>query len=414
MESDKYFLRFLSWIAGVVSAGVFLSLALVVAIDPYRIYGLLDVPGFNHVKPRPERFQEQIKLTGARMLDANALIMGNSRAEIGFNPEYPFFSEHGLAAYNLAVPGTKIQTPGRQLDYLYGVGHKPAVIILGLDFLDFLVDPASSTIASAPEKTRNQVDELRWQFDAAFSLSSVSDAITTLGIQRRADAKTISDKGFNPLLEYTKYARDEGYYSLFQQRAAEYAKSFSRMPRSLVKADSGSSQELNVLRKILAKASDHQTELHLIIYPYHAQMLALFEQAGLWSAFDQWKIMLVHEVAAAKRLRSNARITVWDFSGYSTVQCESIPGKTNKEQTTKWYWEAGHFKQELGNLMLARIFDDAPAQPTGFGIVVPLTSSTLQGNRKRIEHERASCMNAHPELFNDAAMLLNDVRKRQS
>lgn len=414
MESDKDFLRFTSWLGGVIGAGVFLSVALVVMVDPYRLYGLLDVHGFNHVKPRPERFQEQIKLTGARMLHANALIMGNSRAEIGFNPDYPFFSEHGLAAYNLAVPGTKIQTPGRQLDYLYGAGHNPSIIILGLDFLDFLVDPSAATFASAPEKAKTHVDNLKWQFDAAFSLSSVADAVTTLGIQRRADAKTISDKGFNPLLEYTKYARDEGYYSLFQQRAAEYAKSFSRMPRSLVKSDSGSSQELNELRKILAKASDHQTELHLIIYPYHAQMLALFEQAGLWATFDQWKIMLVQEVAAAKRLRPNARITVWDFSGYSPVHCESIPVKTNKEQTTKWYWEAGHFKQELGNVILARIFDHAFIQPTGASMGVPLNSSTLQGNRKRIEHERASCMNAHPELFNDAATLLNAVQKRQS
>jgi hypothetical protein len=40
---------------------------------------------------------------------------------------------------------------------------------------------------------------------------------------------------------------------------------------------------------------------------------------------------------------------------------EAIPGKNDRQSKMQWYWEAGHFKRELGNLILDRIFARADA-----------------------------------------------------
>ncbi|MET3131598.1 hypothetical protein AAKU55_001860 [Oxalobacteraceae bacterium GrIS 1.11] len=409
MECERDFIRFLHWTGAMVALGALLAVMLVLVVDPYRIYHLVDWPGFNHIKPAPERYQEEIKLSAARALHANLIMLGNSRAEIGFNPDTRYFAAHGYSAYNLAISGSGIATARRQFDYIRSAGEKPAVVLLGLEFIDFLLDPALAPAPYRAPQTRHAVDGWEWQFDAIFSLNSASDAIKTLLIQRRPEAETVTARGFNPLLEYRKFAREGGYYSIFQQRAAENARSYVRKPRGVISPLTGSSQEWQELRGIFAALPPDKTEVALIIYPYHAQILAMFEQIGLWPAFDEWKSLLAREVDAARAAHPNANITLWDFSGFSPYQCETIPARGDTASHTRWYWEAGHFKPALGELMLTRMLE-RPSAPDKLGF--PLTSSRLPENRRRIAAERAACAAAYPQLFSDVATLLAAARER--
>jgi len=340
--------------------------------------------------------------------------MGNSRAEIGFDPEFLNQLNSQYSAYNLAIAGSRIATARRELNYFRAHDHKPKVIVLGLEFLDFLVDPSRPQIKRVEENTIPSADAFKWKFESLFSLTSVADAIKTIHIQKVSEAETITSRGFNPLLEYKKYAREQGYYALFQQRAIENAKSYVRKPHSLVDADSKSSQDWNDLDAILDSAAKDQTELHLTIYPYHAQILFMFEEAGMWPAFEQWKAMIAEKIAHVKAIYPNAQISLWDFSGYSSVQCEPIPAKGNILQPTQWYWEAGHFKKELGNMMLAHIVGQATSALPGHEIGRKLTVASVQQNQRRIESERSACLSSHPALLNDAKALIHDARSAMS
>lgn len=411
MASSKHFSRFLAWTALATISGVVLCVALVVVVDPYRLYRLVDLPGFNRVKPQPERYQKEIKLAGARAVHANVFIVGNSRAEIGFDPDYRDLSAPGLSPYNLALSGRKIQTAREQLDYLQKAGQRPVKLIVGVDFLDFLINPASASVQPALPRPASLADDLKWKFDVLFSMTSVSDAIRTLAIQRATEAETITALGFNPLREYVKIARDDGYYPIFQQRAAEYARKFVSAPHGLIASDSGSSNDFNQLRDILANAGRGQTEVYVVIYPYHAQILAMFEQAGLRSVFEEWKTLLAHQIDAVRAAQPDARIVLWDFSGYSAIQCEAIPAKGDKRSQTKWYWEAGHFKPALGNLMLARMLGQAGLPLANGSIGFRLTSSTLAENRRRFERERTECIASYPMLFRDSVILMEKARR---
>jgi hypothetical protein len=401
--------RFLVWHTCVVAIGVLLCIGTVVVVDPYRLYGLIDREGFNRIKPLPERYQEQIKVTGALAAKVNVLIAGNSRAEIGFDPEYHGLSAAGMSTYNIALAGTAIPTAKRELDDLRGHGMRPARLILGVDFLDFLIDPAKISPAARLDQSLPASEGFKWKFDALFSMTSMADAVKTVAMQRSNDIETMTPRGFNPLLEYYKHVRNDGYYPLFQQRATEYAKTFVRKPHGLIEQATGSSPDLAALQAVLANAASEQTMLDVVIYPYHAQILAMFDQVGLDPVFARWKSLLTHDVESIRAAYPKAQVTLWDFSGFSPYQCELIPARGDKKTATQWYWEAGHFKPALGNIVLERILG-GPERPGDFG--VPLTSSTLTQNQQRYDLERAGCKQTYPALFSEADALVSAARAR--
>lgn len=402
MTTERDFKRFLTVGGIIVAAGVAASAALVALIDPYRLYGMTEVAGVNQVKPLPTRYQNQIKMHGALKHQADTFILGNSRAELGLNPEHDAL---GSSAFNLALAGTSLGTGREQLEQLQSAGVKPKRLVVGVEFLDFLLDPSKPPVQQEP-KAKGPLDEFAWKADALFSMDSLSDSLKTLRLQRVSDPQSITARGFNPLREYNKFARDDGYYSIFQQRAIENAKRFVRVPRGLVNSETGSSPNIDNLRAILAHGVRGQAEMHLVIYPYHAQILAMFEEAGLATTFDNWKALLVEEVARTRAANPGARITLWDFSGFSSYQCEPIPAKGDKKTRTKWYWEAGHFKPALGDIMLSRIAGEEAAGTFGF----PLDQASTAGNTARIASERASCAAAQPEIFEHARQLISTAR----
>ena len=407
MTTESDFKRFLTIGSIVVAAGVIASAALVALVDPYRLYGMPEVAGVNQVKPLPTRYQNQIKMHGAFRQGADVFILGNSRAELGLDPEHAGF---GGGAFNLALAGTNLGTAREQLDQLRREGIAPKRLIVGVEFLDFLLDPSRPPPPAEP-RSRGPLDELAWKADALFSMDSVVDALATLRLQRVADPQSITARGFNPLLEYNKMARDDGYYSIFQQRAVQNAKRFVRVPRGLVALDTGSSPSIDNLRAILAHGVERQAEMHVVIYPYHAQIQAMFDAAGLATTFDNWKALLAEEVDKVRNANPGVKVSLWDFSGYSSYQCEPIPARGDKQTSTRWYWEAGHFKPALGDIMLTRILDpasqDDPADDFGF----LLSQATASANQQRVASERRACAAAQPDMFDNANALIDSLRR---
>ena len=402
MTSPPAFGRFLIWWSMVTIGGALACVTLVLVVDPYGLYRLFDKPGFNRIKAQPQRYQEEIKLAGARAQRANMFIVGNSRAEIGLDPDSPALAGSGLSPYNLALAGTRIQIGRGQLAQLRKDGQRARHLVIGAEFLDFPIDGAAAEPAERALHSHDARAELAWRFDTLFSLDSVIDSLKTVGAQRNPDAPRMTERGYNPLLEYRQMARNEGYHALFRQRAADYAQRFRSAPHDLIAASSGTSREFASISALIEEGVRDGARVDIVIYPYHAQIMALMESSGLDQVFDQWKVLMTREVDQLQARHPGARLTLWDFSGYTAYHCEPIPLKDDRKAQTQWYWEAGHFKAALGNLMLAQIM--APGTQASFGHV--LTSATLQQNRDRIAAERAQCMAAAPALFSEAARLI--------
>ena len=403
---------YLRWLVATVllaSSGI---AALVMLVDPYGLHHhAFERAGFNLIKPALAHYQNEIKLSHALALKPDILILGNSRAEIGFDPEGDALS--GTSAYNLAIAGTGISVARGQLEYLDRIGRRPKLVVLGLEFLDFIVPPGSQSGIAAPgppvAMVTHPIERGFWRFDSVFSIAALQDALRTMAIQRADDPQTMTARGFNPLNEYRALARSEGYYPIFRQRAEENAANYLKKAQG-----STGSGDFAQLDAILALAAKSGIEIKLIVYPYHAQTLALFEASGLWPAFEQWKERLAAQSGAWQQRFPAARIALFDFSGYSAYACERIPARDDHQSIPKWYWEGGHFKKALGELILTRLQSNragALQELPGSVFGIKLEPENAAANRRRIAQERASCLRAYPALFEESANLVAAARK---
>lgn len=406
-DSSPDFARFLALCALVLLSGIAIVTALVVVVDPYGLYGLIGPGRLNAVKPALNRYQEQIKQVRATQAHPDFVILGNSRAEIGLDPKAAAFQSTGGQVYNLAIAGTGIGTSVRQLAQLQDAGIQPKMLIIGVEFLDFVpraTAPGATPVTS--EITAAAAGPAFWQFDTLFSLASVKDAVRTLRIQHDDEAATIDPDGFNPLKEYGAYVRNDGYAKIFAQRAQENARAFQRKSTSSLNP-----ADVQRLQAILEATTAMHADVKLVIYPYHAQILALFEAAGLWPQFEAWKHTVVEAVARTKRAHPDAKISLFDFSGFGAYNCEHIPHPGETGASTRWYWEGGHFKKQLGDIVLARVMSaqQPVLEQAAFGFKLDATSELADA--ARIAAERRACAAANPATFESARKLMAKATK---
>ena len=121
-------------------------------VDPYDLFRVVDLEGFNRIKSQAGQRAVMFKRKNVERIRPNALILGNSRAEIGFDPDSPAWPAAVRPVFNLALPGTG---PHAALDEFRRVQDINALrlVLIGLDFLDFRVDP-SSRIVTPPSPLR--------------------------------------------------------------------------------------------------------------------------------------------------------------------------------------------------------------------------------------------------------------------
>src|ERR1700680_698269 len=87
-----------------------LTIGLALWVDPYRMYGTPETPGWTALKPR---IYEQIGIAKTYQLDRVApttLLLGNSRVEIGFDPESRLWPAGAQPVFNAAQAGMGLQT----------------------------------------------------------------------------------------------------------------------------------------------------------------------------------------------------------------------------------------------------------------------------------------------------------------
>ena len=67
-------------------------------------------------------------------------------------------------------------------------------------------------------------------------------------------------------------------------------------------------------------------------------------------------------------MRGDAAYTYrWDFGCPTELTAEAVPSEAERGAAMQWYWEAGHFKKELGDLVLARALGESN-ETDGFGL----------------------------------------------
>jgi hypothetical protein len=377
--------------------------ALNVLIDPYGYFGTPQMRGVNALKPQPGGELVAVKKVAIERMRPSALILGNSRAEVGFDPGHPAWGTRGLSAYNAAVRGAGLNTVVELLEAARRT-REPEVVVLGLDFLDFLTEPDAKLRPYPAARAETPLERTQRLLGAVATVRGLLDSYRTFVAQYERYPEIITDRGFNPLLEYEAIARAEGYYTMFRQRAQENARAYVRKPAGVFVKGTQTSPAFEIIRALVAQASQRGTELHLVIYPYHAQILVMFEAAGLWPAFEQWKRRLAEIVEAGGQ-----KVVLWDFSGFSDYTMENIPGPGDRKSQVRWYWEAGHFKKALGDVVLERILlTQGTEKATSFG--ARLSTGNVDAHLMRMSQDRDAFRASNAPFVDDVKDLVRRAR----
>ena len=348
---------YLRWMLTTLAICVALVGAINVFVDPLGIFGSPRIPGINATKPYLDHHRDLTRWQAARRVCAGAGIFGNSRAEIGFDPRHPAFAAAGLSAFNYALPSAPASTIDRQLKWLASIGCTPKLAIVGVEFNDFL--GTTKAVPLPPVDAPPQIDG-KVLAETVFSLTGLQDSLKTLALQRARYGATLTELGFNPLDNYIAEVNNSGHYVLFRQRAEQNARAWRRMEPAIQPA-SGLSIDQQALEAVLAGLEAAGSTTRLVIYPYHAEIRLIQARLGLAGLFDDWRRMIV---AMAAR---HPGVEVWDFSGIGPEVLEAIPAPGDRQTHLRNFWEAGHFKRELGDRVVARAMGEAGAD-SAFGL----------------------------------------------
>jgi hypothetical protein len=390
--------RYLIWCAGAAILFTIGVAALVVFADPYRFYGSATMRGVNEIKPRVYQHATIAKARQLQRSEARTLLLGNSRVEIGFDPDSRAFPPEMHPVFNAALAGAGLDTAATLLMQAAEAGTLQTAIV-GVDFQDALELPTLADTANGRPALAPAPFQGMWWRDAVkltLTLDALTDSLITFAGQDRQTGVTMLPNGFNPLNDYKPYVRRAGYHELFTRKNESYARDYQRKPKPDFN-DVARLAFFRDLRALLKTAAQLHVDVVLLIHPYHADYLEMLHQLGLWSSFEDWKRAVVRLVAA-EREDTGLSVRLVDFSGYHQFAIERVPPPEDTQTDMQWYWEPGHYKSNLGGHMLARLYGNE----RDFG--VDLDERSVEADLDAIRAARGTYMSTRADALTSAPL----------
>lgn len=350
-------------------------------------YGYFDVPKLSGINELALGYNHRLPLAKALAIDhlrPAAIIVGNSRAETGYDPGHRTFT--GGPAFNLALGGANIQTARRYILETLAAGRLRH-IVLALDFSMF--DPAVWKLETDGEGLLTDADGRRrgtWHETKRFatillSATALSDSWWSLTHQRRPVAKYLPSGLRDDAADLDQVMREGGHH----EASLRAESSFLAVALRDLETPSGRDKyhrAMQELRSIAGVSREHGIRLTLVLNPIHARQVYLYSAAGLWPTYEQWKRDLL--VASAE----GHAVELWDFSGVSACTAEALPARKDTVARMRWYRETSHFRRVLGDKVLDRIGGhgaDAECPDFGDRLEAATLTDSLAAQRRRME-----------------------------
>lgn len=336
-------------------------------VDPYMLFNADRISGFNEKKAAVSNYSALYKPYNVTHIQPQTIIVGNSRPEMGIDPESSCWPARNGTVYNLTFPGLSVHAQVGALFHAVAAGDVRH-ILLGVDFSDFLYSREKVKEVNFPEHGSDFFDRLlvdegfeesgkSWlktiqdYSSTLFSLNTLFDSIFTV-ISQSPGSVNRTSLGFNPALDYDEIVHREGVWVLFEQTLGDLNKRFSKPDQTIYDSKQWS-LELKSIERAIQLANERDIQLILFMNPYHYTYLEHIHDAGYWNEFEDFKKSLTKLVSQY----DGHQVALWDFSLYSKYTVSSIPKKTDNNQTTNWFWEPAHYKSEFGELLLAKMLD---------------------------------------------------------
>lgn len=345
-------------------------------VDPYLMMGTKRWQGFNLHKIKIGKHLKMSKAYHPNFGEWDTLLVGNSRIEMGLDPNHACFRKSANKVYNLGLPGAGVR---QQLEYALNLIYQQPVkqVFLSIDFVDFLVLNEWRPRNGKPDLGAPS-GRLKFTFDgsknpdhtsatfmdhyrALFSLDALFGSLQTLALQspRQPDR---DNHGFNPARDYQHGVNIEGAHAFFAQKMSIMENKYSQ-GWSLKYSNGSPSQSFAILARFLEIAEKKGVKVILFTNPFHQKFWGLLRDNNLYEMHQVW----LNEVQALISNAGSPNTSLWNFSIDSEYIHEKVPANNLKGNPLTWFWEPAHYRKELGDLMLNRMLADQCQNESQFG-----------------------------------------------
>jgi len=325
-------------------------------VDPGWYFRAVEIENFNAVKPGYIDFAHDVKPALLASDQPEAIILGSSYSEIGFDPTNPNFTDNGrLKSMNFAF--AKAHWGEVQCDFEYAVNHSNIKrALVGLH-------PGNLPISNC-EKNHASIGEF-YPVDILFTYSALEYSYKTLTHQKERDA-THSREG---MFYYNRNKNPTNFFRQDLRSRNSFCKN-KRPLKSTGRSKLDKTLDLSGLERMIRSAKEHDIELVFYVYPRHAFWMELDGQCRnqevMWLQMKQIKEFIDSE--------SRGQYPSWQFFGYNNVFAQPV-------RKTRGLWQdAKHFNFEVGNLMLSDMFDNS--KPPNYARPLDMKYSDFLNERK--------------------------------
>jgi hypothetical protein len=374
-------------------------------VDPYGLFRIVDIEGFNVLKPEFGRNLIHSKMAAVRYVRPTSVIIGTSRTDQGYNPDHPAWSGSSPVRFNLGTGGANIYRIYRIAQHAQA-NQALEQIILALDFLSFnAIRGNDGNIDNYVDVTVDGTPRPFARFHGLvpgfMSFDAIASSLETVRNQNLDTAQST----YLPNGARHKVGRNIQRRAFYLSTAARFARSVYFPPPKFIYSfedNEARRSSFTYFRRLMALAYENQIDAKIVLNPVHAYLMETVSRTNLWNRFEEWKQTLVeiNEEEAIKHEQDP--YPIWDFSGYNSITTQSIPEEDTPDGDEFFYFEASHFKPHLGDLVLDRIFgyqDPQRSIPDDFG--VRLTSASIDEHLANIRAARALYRQTHSDEVED-------------
>ena len=332
-----------------------------IMVDPYRMLG------WNSLKPAAIGNERLLKAYEAVHVTPNSLLLGSSRIDFGLNARHPTWPTPLRPVYNLGMLGAGPYLSYRYLQHVLS-GRPVKLIVMGLDFDSFLALPGDVTSVEPEVDSRLKVrsdgssnsprayafarDILR-----SLSLDELVDSVTTVAANVNDDSSDYVSGSWVFNRRGLREISARGATLTFAvDDLLESAAIIQNFPHVGARLDPRVMRELS---DILNLCDSRGTRVILFINPVHADLLEIWDSAGLWPRFEDWKRQLTALTHEYSQAHVRSQISLWDFSGYHSYATEAVRSTSRQ---LDGYFDPSHYTWAVGDIIIRQILGQSVAR----------------------------------------------------
>jgi hypothetical protein len=275
-------------------------------VDPFGMYRLVDLDGFNAYKPAVDHRVRLVKAYDVRRLRPQGIILGTSRSHLGLRPSHDGWDPVAKPVYNLAFDGATTKEMYQYLLHAHAV-RPLRQVVLGLDTYHATLAPATAR----PDFDAQLLDSIggralpsliRADLKVFTSLDTLRASLATVRSQSdrepqwfAPDGQRLGEVFFRRAGEHFEQLGPRGYFEEIDRlevgfkREGQLAANARDPGRTAQPATGPGETSLDYIRRIVAFCRAQGVDLRIFIAPEHAHQLEITAAIGEWATLENAK-----------------------------------------------------------------------------------------------------------------------------